>query len=242
MARISVLVVDDHVVFAEALQARLARERDLDPVRVAYDADQAGAEIIRDPPAVVVLDLLLGDGQSGLDVAETIRRRAPRTRTIILTAEESVDEVVTGLLRGVRGWLRKTVEVDHLVRVIRGVYAGEAWFAPDLLGRALTDLVAYATLPAGPLAGLTSRERQVLGYMVDGLTRAQIADRLGLSVNTVRTHTQNVIAKLGVHSPLESVALALRTGLRGSPDRRPGENRTPVERDPDAGRATGVGR
>ena len=216
MAPISVLVVDDHAVFAEALQARLARECDLDPVRVAYGADEASAEIIREPPAVAVLDLLLGGGQSGLDVAETIRQRAPGTRTIILTAEESVDEVVTGLLRGVRGWLPKTVEVDHLVRVIRGVHAGEAWFAPDLLGRVLTDLVDYATLPADPLAGLTSRERQVLECMVDGLTRAQIADRLGLSVNTVRTHTQNVITKLGVHSTLESVALALRTGLRGS--------------------------
>ena len=216
VAAISVLVVDDHVVFAEALQARLAREHDLDPVRVAYGADEARAEIVREPPAVAVLDLLLGDGESGLDVAETIRRLAPRTRTIILTAEESVDEVVTGLLSGVRGWLPKTVEVDHLVRVIRGVHAGEAWLAPDLLGRALTDLVAQATVPADPLAALTNRERQILQCMIDGLTRAQIAKRLGLSVNTVRTHTQNVIAKLGVHSTLESVALALRTGLRGS--------------------------
>ena len=218
VALISVLVVDDHVVFAEALQARLARERDLGPVRVAFGADEACAEIVREPPAVVVLDLLLGDGQSGLEVAETIRRRAPGTRTIILTAEESVQDVVTGLLRGVRGWLPKTIEADHLVRVIRGVHAGEAWLAPDLLGRVLTDLVSSAALPANPLAGLTGRERQVLQYMVDGLTRAQIAERLGLSVNTVRTHAQNVITKLGVHSTLESVALALRTGLRGSAD------------------------
>jgi DNA-binding NarL/FixJ family response regulator len=221
VASISVLVVDDHVVFAEALQARLARECDLEPVRVAYGADEACAEIVREPPAVAVLDLLLGDGETGLDVAQTIRRRAPQTRTIILTAEESVDEVVTGLLCGVRGWLPKTVEVDHLVRVIRGVHAGEAWFAPDLLGRVLTDLVAYSMVPADPLVRLTRRERHVLQCMVDGLTRAQIAERLGLSVNTVRTHTQNVNAKLGVHSTLESVALALRTGLRGSEDDAP---------------------
>lgn len=216
VAAISVLVVDDHAIFADALRARLSREPDLGPVRVAYGAAEARAQIARIRPAVVVLDLLLGGGESGLDVAEAIREISPQSKIIILTAVESSGDVISGLMRGVRAWLPKTVDVGHLIRVVRGVHAGEAWLAPELLGRVLTELVVDAT--PDPLDGLTTRERQVLQCMVDGLTRTEIAQRLRLSVNTVRTHTQNIIAKLGAHSTLESVALALRNGLRASAD------------------------
>ncbi|HET8681784.1 MAG TPA: response regulator transcription factor [Micromonosporaceae bacterium] len=216
---VSVLVLDDYAVFADALQARLSREPDLGPVLVAYGAAEARAVAARARPAVAVLDLCLdGDGESGLDVAAALRETSPGTRVVILTGIESVEDVVTGLLHGVRAWLPKTIDADHLVRVIRGVYAGEAWLAPDLLGRVLTDLVAHAAPPPDLLDGLTAREREVLQCMVNGLTRAEIAQRLHLSVHTVRTHTQNLLTKLGAHSSLESVALALRNGLRVSPD------------------------
>lgn len=215
VAGISILVVDDHAVFADALQARLSREPDLAPVAVAYSATEARAKV-RSQPAIVLLDVALGD-DSGLDVAASIRDISPGTRVVILTATESVADVVTGLTCGVRGWLPKTIDTEYLVTVIRGVHAGEAWLAPALLGQVLTDLVARtSTPPPDPLSVLTARERQVLQCMVDGLTRAEIAERLHLSVNTVRTHTQNLIAKLGAHSTLESVALALRNGLRAS--------------------------
>jgi DNA-binding NarL/FixJ family response regulator len=203
-------------VFADALRARLAREPDLGPVQVAYGSADARVKVSRARPAVIVLDLLLGDGENGLDIAESFRQTSPESKIIVLTAVESVSDVVTGLMRGVRAWLPKTVDVDLLVRVIRGVHVGEAWLAPDLLGRVLTDLVVDAS--PDPLDGLTTRERQVLQCMVDGLTRLEIARRLHLSVNTVRTHTQSIIAKLGAHSTLESVALALRKGLRASTD------------------------
>ncbi|HET8661268.1 MAG TPA: response regulator transcription factor [Micromonosporaceae bacterium] len=215
---VSVLVLDDHAVFADALQARLSREPDLGPVLVAYSAAQARAVAARARPAVAVLDLSLDDGGSGLDVAVALRETSPDTRVVILTGVESVEDVVTGLVHGVRAWLPKTIDTDHLVRVIRGVCAGEAWLAPDLLGKVLTDLVAHAAPRPDPLDGLTSREREVLQHMVNGLTRAEIAQRLHLSVHTVRTHTQNLLTKLGAHSSLESVALALRNGLRVSPD------------------------
>ena len=96
------------------------------------------------------------------------------------------------------------------------MHRGEAWLAPELLGRVLTDLTTRAVIQPNPLAGLTVREREVLQCMVDGLSRVEIAERLRVSGNTVCTHTQNLMAKLGAHSTLESVALALRSGLRGS--------------------------
>lgn len=219
VALISVLVVDDHVVFADAVQARLSREPDLGPVLVAYNAAEARAQAARARPAVAVLDLCLADGESGLDVAESIRETSPTTQVIILTAMESAEDVVSALSRGIRAWLPKTIHIEQLVSAIRGVHAGEAWLKPDLLGKVLDDLVAQAVAPPrAPLDGLTMREREVLQLMVNGLTRAEIAERLHVSVHTVRTHTQNLLAKLGVHSTLESVALALRNGLRASDD------------------------
>jgi DNA-binding NarL/FixJ family response regulator len=218
---ISVLVVDDHAVFADALQARLAAEPDLGPVLVAYEGAQARSQVSCARPAVVLLDLLLGHGEGGLEVAKSIREASPESRIVVLTALDSVPHVVTGLQRGVRGWLPKTVAAEHLVRVIRGVHAGEAWLSPDLLGRVLEDLAVPSPAPCAPVARLTSQERKVLQHLVDGLSRTEIAQRMNLSVNTVRTHVHKVITKLGAHSTLEAVALALRYGLPASgPERR----------------------
>jgi DNA-binding NarL/FixJ family response regulator len=215
MTPISVLVGDDHAVFADALQARLARERDIGPITVAYTARTVVHEAAAGKPAVVILDVVLGDA-NGLDLIEEIHRVSPESKVMMLTAMAGLEDVVTALIRGARAWLPKTIDSDRLVRVVRGVHRGEAWLAPDLLGRVLTELTARASGRPNPLAVLTARESEVLQCMVDGLSRPEIAVRLGMSANTVRTHTQNLIAKLGVHSTLESVALALRHGLRAS--------------------------
>jgi DNA-binding NarL/FixJ family response regulator len=215
MAGISVLVVDDHAVFADALQARLRRERDLGLVTVAYNARDALQQASATRPAVVILDIVLSD-RSGLDLVDEIRKGSPESNIVVLTAVESSEDVVTAVSRGARAWLPKTVDSDYLVRVVRGVSRGEAWLTPDLLGRVLTDLTARPRAQPNPLDVLTVREREVLQCLVDGLSRAEIAGRLRVSENTVRTHTRNLIAKLGMHSTLESVALALRSGLRAS--------------------------
>jgi DNA-binding NarL/FixJ family response regulator len=215
MVGISVLVVDDHALFADALQARLRHERDLGPITVAYNARDALRQASATRPAVVVLDLMLND-ENGLHLVEDVRRVSPESNIVILTAVDSVEDVITAVSRGARAWLPKTVDSNHLIRVVRGVSRGEAWLTPDLLGRVLTDLTARTAAQQSPLEVLTPREHEVLQCLVDGLSRAEVAACLGVSENTVRTHTQNLLAKLGVHSTLECVALALRSGLRAS--------------------------
>jgi DNA-binding NarL/FixJ family response regulator len=216
MGDISVLVVDDHALFVDALQARLRCEPDLRPVYGAYSFEDARSQIAAGSPDVAVLDVAL-DTASGLDLAAHIRRTAPTVKVIMLTATASPESVVRAFRHGARAWLPKTVDTGHLVRVIRGVVRGEAWLSPDLLGQVLSDLLNTGEQPPTELlSSLTEREREVLQCMVDGLSRADIARRLTISVNTVRTHTQNLLAKLDVHSTVESVALALRHGLRVS--------------------------
>ncbi|MFI0353926.1 response regulator [Actinomadura sp. 9N407] len=213
---IRVLIVDDHALFAEALTARLGREPDLVILPVAGDARRALALAATERPHVVVLDLMLGP-ENGLDVLDRLREHHPDVRVVILSAMSEVDAIVQAVRRGAIGWLSKTESADLVARVIRGAARRGGWLPPDILGDVLRRLMNDAPEPNGGgrlLAELTPREREVLQCMVDGLNRAEIADRLGLSANTVRTHTQNLLAKLDMHSALEAITLAMRSGLK----------------------------
>lgn len=212
MQGISVLAVDDHQVFADALQARLSSEADLGPVAIAYTNAEALARLDHSRFDVAVLDYMLGE-DSGVTLATQILATAPNTRVIILSAARSLDAVVDALIAGVSGWLPKMIDPDHLVDAIRGVHAGEMWIDRGLLGQTMPLLLSrILTPPPDPLAVLTAREREVLDFMIAGFNRAQIAARLHISGNTVRTHTQNLVSKLGAHSSLEAITIALRTG------------------------------
>jgi two-component system NarL family response regulator len=213
-----VLIVDDHTLFAEALAARLGREPDLVILPIAVDLRRAFALIATERPQVIVLDMTLG-AENGLEVLDHVRRRDPDVRVVVLTAMNDTDAIVQVLRRGAVGWLSKTEGADLVARVIRSVARRGGWVPPDVLGDVLRRLVSGGHEPdggSGQLAELTPREREVLQCMVDGLNRAEIAEWLGLSANTVRTHTQNLLAKLDMHSALEAITLAMRAGMRPS--------------------------
>jgi DNA-binding NarL/FixJ family response regulator len=208
---IRLLLVDDHPVFADALQARLSAEADLDPVLIAYSVGEARATLAREEIDVLVLDQNLGDGL-GTDLLSHMRDVAAKTHVVILSGVHDVALVVDAVVLGVRGWVTKRANVDELMEAIRVVYAGHMWLAPDLLSDVVPALLRRRSdSPPGPLEKLTPRERQVLACMVEGLSGAEIDKRLRITRNTVRTHTQNLITKLGVHSSLEAVAIALRS-------------------------------
>jgi two-component system NarL family response regulator len=210
-----VLIVDDHALFAEALAARLGREPDLVILPIAPDVRRALALVTTERPHVLVLDLMLGT-ESGLTILDHVRDTHPDIRVVMLTAVSDTDSVVQAVRRGAVGWLLKTESADLVARVIRSAARGGGWIPPDTLGDVLRRLLSSdprdisSRLPAA----LTAREREVLQCMVDGLNRSEIADRLALSGNTVRTHTQNLLAKLDVHSALEAITLAMRAGMR----------------------------
>ncbi|HEX6472845.1 MAG TPA: response regulator transcription factor [Streptosporangiaceae bacterium] len=214
-----VLVVDDHALFADALAARLSREPELAVLPVAPDVRRARALLATERPHVVALDLMLG-AESGLDVLDHVRQSCPNTGVVVLTAVSDVDAVVQAIRRGAVGWVPKTASADLVTEIIKSAARGGGWIPPDITGEVLRRLNPAGD-PAGPAAAgprlpaeLTPREREVLQCMVDGLNRAEIAARLALSANTVRTHTQNLLAKLGVHSALEVITLAMRAGMR----------------------------
>lgn len=217
MRPIRVLIVDDQALFAEALAARLAAEPDFEVLPVAHDIRRATALVATESPQVVVLDLVLGE-ESGLDALDVLRRGYPDVRVVVLSGVTDIDPMVTALRRGAVGWLPKTERADLVSSVIRDAAGSGGWIPPAVLGEVLRRLLAEGGPDTDDLAELTPREREVLRCMVDGLTRPEIAARLGLSANTVRTHTQNLLSKLDAHSALEAITVAMRAGMRPSGD------------------------
>ena len=135
-----------------------------------------------------------------------------------MSAASDYRSVVRAIEAGATGYLLKDQPINDLVQGIRRANAGETVVAPSLVPR----LLARITPTAAPAAKLSRREIEVLQLLADGASTAELASRLNLSVNTVRNHVQNILTRLGAHSKLEAVSIALREGVIKPPETRPG--------------------
>jgi len=216
ITRMRVIVVDDHQVFADAVAARLAAEPDFDVVGVAYGGAEAEQMVQRHAPDLIFLDTELGDAD-GVEMASRLLDGHSERRIIIATAHDDAGTACRAVRAGASGFVSKDAAFDDLLSAARGVMRGETWIPPHLLTAVVRELQGQNDREReldSLMRLLTPRERDVLACMVSGLDRAGIAEVLCLSVDTVRTHTQNMFAKLNVHSSLEAVGLAVRAGLR----------------------------
>jgi DNA-binding NarL/FixJ family response regulator len=209
--RIRVLVVEDHRMFAEALSAMLATQPGIEVVGSVGTAAGAVAEARRLAPTVVLMDYRLPDGE-GTAAARTIRDERPATRVLILTASAEEALLREVIRAGCSGIVTKGRSVHDLVRAVRAAANGETVIAPQLLERVLSPA------PADPPTGLlTEREIEVIRLTAEGLDTRELAQRLDVSVHTVRNHLQSCIRKLGVHSRTQAVSAAIRRGIIPSP-------------------------
>jgi DNA-binding NarL/FixJ family response regulator len=217
--RVRVLVVDDHRMFAQSLLRILEDESDLDVVGLAG----SGAEAVRlagDHPAdVVLLDYDLPD-TDGVRCIAMLRAVLPDARFVMLTGHADADVLAAAIEAGCCGFITKDKATDELIDAVRAAGAGESVISPAMLAQLLPRL-RHEGQKRDPGA-LTARERDVLALLADGLATDQIAARLFVSRNTVRNHVQRLMAKLGAHSRLEAVAIAVRQGVVGVPTRRTG--------------------
>lgn len=214
---IRVLVVDDHQVVVQALEAALAAHSDIDIVDVALTAADGLMLAARHQPDVVLLDYHLGE-RTALEVIPELTTVAAGTRIVVLTAL-AADRTLTECLRaGAAGFVTKQQSIGDVIAAIRSAAAGELGVAPALLAAAVADLM-QPTMSAAQGLGLTGREADVLSLMAEGLQNREIAAQLYLSVNTVRNHVAAILRKLDARTRTEAVALAHRRGLVG--DRRP---------------------
>ncbi|MFG1808108.1 response regulator [Streptomyces sp. NPDC049040] len=208
-ARITILLVEDHDMVAEAIRLALDRTGDLEVVGRCLSLADALTGAARLRPAVVVLDRRLPDGD-GIAGIRALKAAAPGARVLVLTGEATPAVAARVAEAGGSGLILKAGNLGELQDGIRLVAAGEVAFSKGLLSGAL-DRLTGRTTDLG--ATLTPRERETLDLLGEGLGTAEIGLQLGVALNTARNHVQRVLAKLGARSQLEAVAVARREGL-----------------------------
>jgi DNA-binding NarL/FixJ family response regulator len=204
------LIVDDHRIFGQGLEAVFAAEPDFEPLAIS-NPYQALGFVAAWQPDVVIMDLRLGE-VSGAELTRKMTALPVPPVVVVLTAYADMAAALDAFRMGAAGFVPKNSSVEQVISAVRAAALGGTWLPYELL----TKLVAEYRDPLGPqfLTQLTAREHQVLRLMVSGMDRNGIAEKLHQSPNTVRTHIRNVIVKLDCHSAIEAVAVALRAGLR----------------------------
>jgi DNA-binding NarL/FixJ family response regulator len=200
-------------------------QEDMEVVGEAADGLDAVSEAVRSRPDVVLMDIRM-PRMDGIEATERITdpRAGLACRVLILTTYDLDEYVFRGLRAGASGFLLKDVAPEDLVRAIRVVAEGESLLSPSVTRRLIEEFVQMPAGPAGAsseLGSLTEREREVLELIGRGFANREIADRLFLSMATVKTHVNRVFAKLRVRDRAQAVVLAYEEGLVRPGDRDP---------------------
>lgn len=216
MARIRVLLAEDHNVVREGLRLLLSAQPDIEVVGEARNGAEALEAARRVCPDVAILDISMPE-LDGLQAAERIRLACPDTRILILSMHESDAYFFRALEVGAAGYVLKKAASDDLLNALRAVARGEAFFYPSLTRKLLDTYLSRSApeIPSGPpgYQELSDREREILHLLVSGLSNQEIAEQLVISASTVQSHRTNVLNKLGVKTTIELVRYAIRHGI-----------------------------
>ena len=212
MAKIRVLLAEDHVIVREGTRELVQHEPDMEVVGEASDGEEAIQLAAKLRPDVVIMDIAMPK-LNGIEATKQIKELYPATAVLVLTAYDDDQYIFALLEAGAAGYLLKNVRGRELIDAIRAVYAGESVLHP-----AITRKVIESFMPAGKPAErriaepLSEREMEVIKLAGRGMSNKDIAEELSLSVRTVQAHLGNIFNKLGVGSRTEAVLYALKKG------------------------------
>jgi DNA-binding NarL/FixJ family response regulator len=211
MNRISVVLAEDHHVVRTAIAEFLAKEQDIEVVGEVAEGDSLLQEVDRMKPDVLLLDAHM-PGREVVESAETIRKRHPQIRILVLSAYDRREYVVGLLKAGAAGYVLKDDSPEMLLRALRAVAHGEEWVSPRV-AKQLVESVRRGG--KRPQAQLTEREMDVLQLMAAGLKNDEIAGELVITTQTVKNHVRSIFRKLEVETRVEAVLWALNHGVSG---------------------------
>jgi NarL family two-component system response regulator LiaR len=204
---IRIVIADDHRVVRDGLRYLLGREPDIDIVGEAGEGEQAVQIVRATRPDVLLLDLYMPvlDGHGVLAALGSLPHRPA---IVVLTSATDDEHLVDAITAGATSYLLKTAGTDQVIASVRDAATGTAILSPDLLGR-LTRAIRRQP-PVDPLQGLSARERQVLQLIADGCSNREIARRLNIGEQTVKTHVSSILTKLGLRDRVQAAIFALR--------------------------------
>jgi two-component system, NarL family, response regulator LiaR len=209
---VKILVVDDHPMIRRGIASLINASEGLECVAEAVDGIEALEVCARTQVDIVLMDMIM-PRMDGASATQAIRAKHPNVRVLILTSFYEQDQVQNAMRAGAMGYMLKTASADELVAAIRAAHAGQRTLAPEA-----TEALVQATQPVG--LNLTERERRILELLSEGLSNQDIADRLTITLATVKFHVTNILSKLSVSSRTEAVLLALKHKLVPSPSFR----------------------
>ena len=212
--KIRVVVVDDHTLMRQGLVGLLDESPDIVVIGQAGDAATALDVIEAAKPDVVLMDVGL-PGVSGLELTARVKRSVPDTQVLVVTMYEREDYLFEALRAGASGYVLKGADINDLLTAVRTVAQGETYLYQSLTGKLVADYLSRIDDGADRKGyeGLSEREREVLSLIAEGLTTAQIADKLFLSPHTVQTHRDHLMTKLNLHSRVALTKYAILKGL-----------------------------
>lgn len=213
--RIKVAVVDDHTLFREGIRKILSLENDIEIVGEAYDGDEIIALLNRSLPDIMLLDIKM-ERVNGLQILPRIVESYPQVRVVVLTAQISQSESIQAIKDGARGIILKHAASEFLIKGIRKVYQGELWADSSTMTLVVDSLSRRLRQDHKPEKGrkeLSDRELEVVALVAAGNRNKEIASKLFISEQTVKTHLTNIFQKLEVTDRLELALYAIRNGL-----------------------------
>jgi NarL family two-component system response regulator LiaR len=211
--RTRVLIADDHALLRESMRDLLEREDDMEVVGEACDGDEAVKFSAEARPDVAVMDIVMPK-LNGIEASKLIKEVSPGTAVLILTAHDD-DQYVLGLLEaGAAGYLLKSARGRDVVAAIRAVKAGESVLHPSIIAKLLKRAMQMPAEKTRTTSkeNLSDREVEVLRLAASGMSNKEIAERLAVTVRTVKAHISNVFAKMNVASRTEAILKAVREG------------------------------
>ena len=204
---IRVFLVDDHELVRRGIAALLTAEPDIEVVGEAATAAQARGRILATRPDVAILDVRLPDG-SGIDVCRDVRSQNPGVKCLILTGYDDDEAIYAAVLAGAAGYVIKDVQGSGLIDSLRKVADGTKLIHPSMSGRVVQRITD--THQADPrLESLSTREREILPLIAEGLTNREIGERLGLAEKTVKNYISGLLSKLGLQRRTQAAVLHL---------------------------------
>jgi DNA-binding NarL/FixJ family response regulator len=224
MESIRTLIADDHTLFRDGLRALLASIPDIEVVGEAASGKEALRLAMEHQPDVILMDIQMPD-LNGIEATRRILQASPHIGIIVLTMFQDDNSVFAAMRAGARGYVLKGADQAVLLRAVRAVANGESLFSPVIASRLMQFFASLEPASRPELfPELTEREREILSYIADGQTNAEIAQKLVISLKTVRNHVSNVFSKLQVADRAQAAIRAREAGLGGTASTSPNDN------------------
>lgn len=208
---ITIVIVDDHAVVRQGIRAYLSTQADLQVIGEAASGAEAVQVVAETVPDIVLMDLVMPE-MDGVEATRRITRLSPRSRVMILTSFHEDSHIFPAIKAGALSYLLKDIGPTELADAIRAAAQGETIMHPRIAARLAQELRGGRAHPT-PVAELSVREEEVLRLIAEGLSNAEIAERLIISEKTVKGHVSNILGKLHVNDRTQAAVYAWREGV-----------------------------